>query len=102
MYKKFPIGSVTTRLSGTRYMHLGEIARVDEHFIRFPKIVFQVALMPKAMALSDGHMKKSFRQNSMNVAGGGLRKSLILKKMLRKILINPSTDPTNPGWGNYR
>ena len=96
LYKKFPVGSVTTRVSAKVFEHLGDIARVDPHFVRVPKVALQKTLLPRRFVVKHGKFRKSMRENVMMIAGGGSKKSFLLKR-LKRMLTNSEHDPTFPG-----
>jgi len=96
MYQKFPVEAITTRVSATAYRHLGDLLRVDPNFVRFPKIGFQKSLMPADFVVRQGSHRKSMRENILMVAGGGLKKSYIIK-MLRGLLRNMAQHDNLPG-----
>ena len=97
LYTKFPILSVTTRVSAAIYQHIGDISRVDPHFVRIPKTALQKSLCGKHWVIKNGNIKKSMRENVMMIAGGGLKKSFILKTLMKVAFRNRETDPDLAG-----
>ena len=72
------------------------IARVDPHFVRVPKVALQKTLLPRGFVVTHGKMKKTMRENVLMIAGGGSKKSFLLKR-LKKLLTNSEHDPDFPG-----
>ena len=96
MYEKFPVGSVTTRVSAKAYEHFGDIARVDPHFARVLKVASQKTHLLRGFLLTHGKMKKTMRENVLMIVGGGLKKSFLLKRF-KKIITNSMDDPDSLG-----
>ena len=56
----------------------------------------QKTLLPRHFLLKHGKMKKTMRENVLMIAGGGSKKSFILKR-LKKLIKNSEYDLEFPG-----